>query len=368
MEIFKNMSVKLFAFLFKIIGCLVILMGLMFSIQTIAHSDHNHEKSAPISAQLIVLEVTKQGPQIRKLELNNGNSQVLYTVPKGDKLFQFSHASGKPEMLISYLKKTTGEQGIWKLSYSPHSEDSVSNKLVPILVDSDPVSWFFDPIYAPVKNQSDNGMYFISASVDEKTQRASKDLSLNYINLSSMEQKLLANNARNPRVSEQGRYLSWIQSSKDLKSVNVLDIKTNKSQTFSVESAKSDIRHAMINDHTSSLLFFTDKEQLNANSFFNNYNLLSALSIIKIAHAHTGHRHHDYFGWQLRLADENKVISDANTAQLWQVEDIRAFDISRNGKHAAWVNIDGLTIVDIDNQKTLFSINNPNFWKMRWIH
>lgn len=395
----KLLISKISTFDFSPFIYLMLISGLSFSVQIVAHDSHPHNEIASVNAEVVLFEVTKHGPQIKKLNLGKGTSQVLYSIPKGDKLYQLEHAPDKPELLLSYLKHATGQQGIWKLSYTPETEDSTVSELTPIVVDKDPSTWFFDPLYHVEKidkhknathhknsaqqkgrfqekthyQKEPGSIYFISARIDEKTLRASKDLTLKHLDLTSQEQTVIAKNARYPRVSNQGNYLSWIESINGTNAFKILDINNNQNNEFPIANPKLKVRFARINELHRSLFFFTNQQQLTARSFieeisdFEYLNFLDNLSFFKKAWAHTGHKHRDYYGWQLPLDESSNTTAIQDAQMLWQIEDVRAFDLSDNGKYAAWVNTDGLSIVDIQTKKPLFSRKNPNFWKLRWV-
>ena len=65
----EQLSQQLLARRFKFVGYIVFSLSLMFCIQAAAHDNHNnvqhkHETAPAVSAQLIVLEVTKQEARV----------------------------------------------------------------------------------------------------------------------------------------------------------------------------------------------------------------------------------------------------------------------------------------------------------------
>lgn len=338
---------------------IALLWGALFSLlmgnQVLAHGDHNHSKKASTSGgAFIVLQVTPQGPQIRYLQAD-GTSKLLYTIPKNDRLFQFEHAPDKPQLLLSYLQKSSGKQGIWTLDYSLQESESTAEKplkLNPLLVNTVRDNWYFDPLYS----YSSNHIYFVSADLDEKTGRASKNLTLMQYDLDSQQQTIIAQNASYPAQSEQGKYLTWITETDSHKAINVLDLNAGKTQSYAVDKNQLNLIFPQVNEHLNALFYFSNPKK-------NQAKLNTGMSLFKKAFAHTGRKHLDFYGWQVSLKK-----ADLSQAQhTWHVEDIRAFDISSNGKIAAYVNIDGIALLDIAAKKSLLSIKNPNIWKFRWV-
>lgn len=339
-------------------GGLITLSLITFGIATkvMAHGNHNQGKTA-VNAEFVVLQVTKQGPQIKRID-TNGHEQVLYSVPKGDRLYQVQHAPNKPQLIISYQQKHSSLQGIWTLDYS-EKENNQSFSLSPVLVDKDPKTYFFDPLFGT----NENGLYFVSAQIDEQTKRASKDLALKFYNTETRHQKLIAKNASHPSISGSGRFLSWIERHDNFGEVKVLKTGTEEVQTYRVTNSKTVVRFSKVNEQLNTLFFFSNREKLLAASMSTNRFSLSDF-LLPTAHAHSGHKHADSFGWQISLDTSDLESSKQN----WKVSDIRAFDISADGKHAAWLNSDGLSIVDVVTGKPLKTIKNPNYWKLVYLN
>lgn len=341
-------------------GSVIGLLSLASSFTATAHGNHKHGQQNLQTAEFVVLQVTKQGPQIKRIH-SDGRAQVLYTVPKGDRLFQLAHSPDKPLLLISYLKKETSEQGIWQLEYNPDGKanEDPSTGLSAVLVDKDPNTFYFDPLL----QHDGDGVYFISAQIDEKTNRASKNLRLSHYNPEDGQQKLIAKNATHPSFSEQGKYLTWLERNSGTSEVNVMRTDTSQIRRFQITHPKTIVRFAKVNEQLNSLFFFSNKEQLLAQALrFSQWSAFDLL--IPKANAHSGHKHADSFGWQLPL--DNNDISQSQLS--WEVQDIRAFDISPDGKQVAWLNSDGLHIVDIASKKNLKTIRNPNYWKLVYVH
>lgn len=302
---------------------------------------------ANAEAPFIVLEASPDGPRIKYSDAQ-GKLQTLYRLKRGSQLFQFSHAKGRPELVLAYAPSRTGQQGIWRLEYTLKPGKKATVRLTPVLTDDDPKSWFFDPIYNAAQDQ----IYFVSAKVDKAEQRASKDLALKLFDIKTGESQLIANQASHPAISETGQFLLWQQQTNQQTQLAIQSQSQTNPILFQVNSKPLKLHFPVISESQKSLYFLSTEASL-----------FTGIPGLSRAFAHPGSQHQDYFLWQLPLN-----ATDFKQAQLlWQSQEVRGIDITADGNSIGIVDDHGIQLFHPESGNITPLISGRHFWKFSWV-
>ena len=353
------MTTRMFLYVFY--GILFLIPGLCLQAQAHLHKDHSHKDQAADSRHkheagsanpLVLLESSRTGPLLKYLG-SDGKLQTLYRIPKGARLFQFDHAhgdatTGKAEMLLAYGPQGKGEQGIWRFEYVLRPAQKATVRLTPVITDSDPNNWFFDPIYVP----GTRNFYYISAKTKRNSNRATQDLQLWFYDAEKKRSVAVAKDASHPTMSETGEQLMWLNQHKASQSLTVLYHQNQKTRQIQLTEKLPSVHFPKISQALQAIFFLTTEKPTTV-----------ALPGFPQAFAHPGQQHKTWYAWQSPLD-----VSEIEQARLlWQAENVRDLQLHPNGKQLGYLTEKGLTLYTPENQTIDRIISGPNFWKFIWI-
>ncbi|BDX07428.1 hypothetical protein [Planctobacterium marinum] len=348
------MTTRMFRSLF--FGPLCLISGLCLEVQAHLQPEHkadgSHTHNAHVTTPFVLLESSRTGPLL-KYSGSDGKLQTLYRIPKGARLFQFDHAhvdttDKKAEMLLAYGPQGKGEQGIWRFEYVLRTAQTATVRLTPVITDSDPDTWFFDPIYVP----GTRNFYYISAKTNSDSKRASQDLAVWFYDAEAKRSKPIAKGASHPTISETGEQLMWLNQHNSAQSLTVLEHNNLKTRHIQFGDELPSLHFPKIS-HSLQSIFFLSTEKLT----------LATMPGFSKAFAHPGQQHKTWYAWQA-----TSTSSDIQQARfLWQAENVRDMQLHPDGRQLGYLNEEGLTLYNAETQKGEKVLSGHNFWKFVWI-
>lgn len=322
--------------------------GLLITCVVYGHTgSHHHEKVAEATTQnaaFVALQATPQGPQL--IHVNQQDKvTAIYKTPSKDKILQLSHHPTQATILVAYHDHSTQQQGIYSLEYSlTQQQQGKANDplLTPLLVDNEANTWLFDPVFSA----DGQHIFYVSALLAENQTRAQQNLKLQRFTLSDNSTTLIAANATSPFLSENGRYLSYIEDSNNVVVVNLSNM---EKRVLPLPSARMKVHFPRISERHQSLYVMTTQRPIN-----------TQIPFLKSAWAHPGSQHQEYYGWQLPLSASS--LSGAH--EIIQTEDVRALDIQPDTGNLGYVNGTGLHLYANNSKTSMLRYADSHLWKI----